>query len=72
MKINDATWFTQMGDVGCIGIVFCEDEHTGEKKAYIGCGDGFNEQADMEGIVNTGGKLTVEDLNRFISKLTDT
>lgn len=66
MKVNNATWFTQMGNTSCIGIVFGTDENTGEEKTYIGCGDGFDEQADMKHIANTGAKLTKEDLQRFI------
>ena len=58
MKINGAMWFTQMGNTKLIGIVFGIDENTGEKKAYIGSADGFDEKADTKNIATTGAKLT--------------
>lgn len=57
MKNINVTWFAQMAANGIIGIVTCEDEITGEKKAYIGVGEGRDESEDIEHILNTGAKL---------------
>lgn len=57
MKILKATWFTTAnGEL--VGIVMGTDDVTGERKAYVGIGDGANEATDMQRIAETGGKLT--------------
>lgn len=61
MKITNAIWVNTLDDnfTGqLIGIVMGEDEHTSEKKAYIGIGDGADEAADVHFINKNGGKLT--------------
>ncbi len=56
MKIIAATWFTpSTGE--CIGIVFGIDEITGEKKAYIGIGEGNDEGIDVDLIARNGAKF---------------
>lgn len=59
-KIIAVHWFSQSGPT--IGIVTVEDETTGERKAYVGTGDGFDEQADIKRIRELGGKA---DIGRF-------
>jgi hypothetical protein len=67
MKIIATHWFTEMG--GCLGIVVGEDEITGERKAYIGSGDGFSENADAQKILQRGGKFYPAVAARIIAEL---
>jgi hypothetical protein len=69
MKIQDAIWFTEMGTPRPIGIIYGEDEVTGEKKAYIGTGHGFNEHADTQHIAKYGAKLTLETVKQLLGYL---
>jgi len=70
MKVTNATWFTQMGVTQPIGIVFGEDEATGEKKAYIGAGYGNEEDQDCQHIARTGAKLSLEMAKHIVEGLT--
>ena len=56
MKINDVFWFTPATGE-CIGIVYGTDDVTGERKAYIGVGNGINEEEDIALIAKTGAKF---------------
>lgn len=56
MKILDYKWFTQ-GSL-TIGIILIESN--GEKKAYIGIGDGLVEGEDLEKIRDWGSKFPIE------------
>ena len=56
MKIIDAIWFTEMGSSKPIGIVFGET-NIGEREAYIGTGEGFNQILDSIKIAKTGAKF---------------
>ena len=47
MKQLDTIWFSGLET---IGIVIGEDEITGERKAYIGTGKGYSEEADIQHI----------------------
>lgn len=67
MKVIDTTWFT--GRKGCVGIVIGEEEFTGERKAFIGVGNGRNENADTEAIIAWGIRLSVAVLQDIIKKL---
>lgn len=49
-KIIDVKWFSGRDT---IGIVLTQDER-GEHKAYIGCGNGWSEEADTAAIAATG------------------
>lgn len=60
MKITGSFWFTSFDMVGCVGIVFGEDEVTGAKKAYIGTEPGGDQQSDERRIAEHGAKLTEE------------
>lgn len=54
MKIISTDWIAE--SQGCIGIVVIENEG-GERKAYVGTGAGFSEDADRKRIIDWGGKL---------------
>ena len=69
MKITNASWFTQMGELKPIGIVFGVDEITGDKKAYIGVGDGVDESTDVNNIFLTGAKIHISQANIIIEHL---
>ena len=56
MEVINVTWFSEMGCAKPIGIVVVEVEE-GERKAYIGTGDGYNEQLDTQHIISSGAKL---------------
>lgn len=57
MKIIDTIWFTASSNT--IGIVIGKDD-TNEPKAYIGVGNGADEEVDTKHIVEWGAKLTKE------------
>jgi hypothetical protein len=59
MKITNTAWYNT-NQSHMIGIVMGLDEVTGEPKAYIGLGDGVDEQADINHIASNGAKLTKE------------
>lgn len=52
MKIIGTVWFTNM-DGHCIGIVTIEND-IGERKAYIGLGEGRDEEVDAQHIAENG------------------
>ena len=56
MKIIDDIWFT--GFRGIVGIVIGEDEVTGERKAYVGIGEGVSMDQDIKAIAEYGCPLT--------------
>jgi len=64
MKIIDNTWFN-----GTIGIVIVESEATKERKAYIGVGEGHDENRDIQSIANHGTPVLVETLKRLVEKM---
>ena len=68
MKVIETLWFTATD--GCIGVVLGKDEVTGESKAYIGLGAGFDEAADTRHIVEWGAKITVENTEGIMKHLT--
>ena len=55
MKVIDKLWFTNRD--GVIGIVVIEEDVTGDRKAYIGIGEGKSEFTDTEAIVNWGNRF---------------
>jgi hypothetical protein len=55
MKILNTIWFTGMQ--GPIGIVLAQDDHTGDPKAYIGHGLGYNSELDTKVISQIGAPL---------------
>ena len=67
MRITNFQWFTHMG--ATIGIVIGEDEVTGKKKAYIGCGAGLDEGEDARHIAKTGAKFTRRHALELLNQL---
>lgn len=66
-KTKGVFWFTCL-DIP-VGIVLTEDEITKEKKAYIGLGNGFDEESDKEHIKKHGSKLdhiTAQEIAEFL------
>lgn len=66
-KIINSLWFCPMGGE-CIGIIVIEN-NTGERKAYIGAGDGRDEGIDAQKIANGGAKITASTLERLLTQL---
>ena len=60
MKIINAVWFSEGGSNRIIGVVFGVDEITGEYKAYIGTGIGFDEGTDADLIATHGSKFPIK------------
>lgn len=58
MKILKSVWFTSGRH--CIGIVMGQDKVTKEEKAYIGVGEGENQEVDEEFIATHGAKFPPE------------
>ena len=52
-NIKSVHWITTVS--GTIGIVLADNEH--QKKAYIKIVAGFNEEYDIQDIVQKGGKI---------------
>ncbi len=67
MRVVDSLWFTN--NRGTIGIVIIQEDVTGERKAYIGIGDGHNEKADTQSIVDWGNPLSISVLGWIWSQL---
>jgi len=73
MRIQNAIWFTELGGQ-CIGIVYGEDEITGERKAYIGTGYGEDEGLDVRIICANGAKfhqLAAEEIINYLQGTQD-
>lgn len=68
MKVTEKFWITT--DRGCIGIICGEDEITGERKAYIGIGNGQNENWDAEYIAQQGSPLSLGMVEQIRGRLT--
>jgi len=50
-KVVNVTWFNT------IGIVSTVDDESGEHRVYVGAGRGFNENDDINHILNYGTKM---------------
>jgi len=59
MKVIDAYWFSQMGNVSIIGIVKVFDEFDGDKY-FIGTAPGDDKEEDQRHIADTGAKFPKE------------
>ena len=62
----EAIWFNSM--LGTVGIVMYENE-VGQKKAYIGIGDGLDEGYDIHQIKTHGAKLTLSQVKQIEAHL---
>lgn len=68
MKVEGVIWFTTQEKA--FGIVYGEDEHTTQRKAYIACVSGIDEQKDIEKILQYGTKVMPEQsqqLNEYLN-----
>lgn len=54
----------------CVGLVLVRGEDS-KLRAYIGVGDGMNEQSDEEWIMNYGIYLTLEEARVFFAQLSE-
>lgn len=68
MKILADYWFIDMRG-GTMGIVVGEDECTGERKAYIGVGAGYNQETDRHFISEYGQKLPISFIEELLNYL---
>lgn len=64
MKIIDTFWMTGKGTVG---LVACEND-MGERKFYIGTGEGFNKEFDSQNIADWGLRVNKEMFDRFFDR----
>jgi len=77
MKIIDSFWFTNPTTTtaiypppfGTVGIVIGEDETTGERKAYIGTAQGFEQKADEKRILEWGTELGAGRIEELLQLL---
>lgn len=67
LKVIDKTWFSN--STGNVGIVIVEDERTKERRAYIGCADGYDEEHDIERIKDHGNRVRLEMLETMMRLL---
>jgi len=68
MKVLGDYWFSDMRG-GTVGIVVREEDFTGERKAYVGVGAGFNREVDRESILDGGQQLPVSFLEGLVKQL---
>jgi len=68
VKVLADYWFNDMRG-GIVGIVVGEDEVTGERKAYIGAVEGYNQAVDKESILDGGQKLPLSFLEGLVKWL---
>jgi len=67
MKIIETIWFNSMG-FPCVGIVIIEN-NVGKRKAYLGIGQGHNEEYDKKMIAENGSPVMPETLESILKKL---
>ena len=63
LKVIESYWFET------IGIVVCEDETTGVRKAYIGIGSGIDQNSDEEYIRMHGQKFLCHAAEEIADRL---
>lgn len=63
MKTEGVIWFTTQEKA--FGIVYGEDNYTGQRKAYIACVSGLDEQKDIEKILQYGTKVLPEQAKQL-------
>ena len=66
MKAIEAVWFSTPR-IGALGIV-CAENDSGEKKFYLGVGDGIDLNTDIQSIMDWGAKLDPEYVKAFFDK----
>lgn len=65
MEIIDVTWFTGEQSMGIVVI----RNAVGQIKAYIGVGDGQDEEQDTKKIAESGVRIHKDQLQQIINKL---
>lgn len=65
MKVQGDYWFTDMRG-GTVGIVTAIDEATGERKTYIGVGEGYSQEADRQFVLTQVQKLPLPFLEGLV------
>lgn len=69
MSVKDIFWFTELMESRPIGIALCIDSLTGERKAYIGTGEGHSGAMDMLAIIGGGAKIHLDAAEAIVSFL---
>ncbi|GAH81524.1 unnamed protein product [marine sediment metagenome] len=69
MKVLEAIWFTN-NQGGTSGIIIVEEDVTGNRKAYIGVGNGIDEKADIEDILAWGSEFSLDTIDKIHHKVT--
>lgn len=69
MKIENKWWFTP-GQGPCIGVVSVVND-VGERRLYIGTGDGLSEEADARKIAAWGTRVHKDMLEAMLEKLNE-
>lgn len=64
MKAIKHWWFT--GGTGCTGIVLAEN-NDGERHLYIGTVHGYDEQADIQTLLDWGSKIPASILAELLT-----
>ena len=68
MRITKTFWFTESKGTRPIGIVIGVGA-VGERKAYIGTGNGYSEPEDAQSIAENGAKLTIGMTEEILKEL---
>jgi hypothetical protein len=64
MKVIDSLWSTTKD--GCIGIIIIEEDVTGDRKAYMGIGQGHSQDDDTQGILAWGTSFSISFAERIL------
>ena len=67
-RIVSSRWFCNL--FGCVGVIVVDDLVTGERRAYIGTGQGENEQVDIDYICEWGQELHMFTLREIEREMT--
>jgi len=70
VKVLEAIWFTN-NQGGTSGIIIVEEDVAGDRKAYIGVGNGIDEKVDIEDILAWGSEFslgTTERIHHYLTK----
>lgn len=67
-KIKSVNWFTQGQEPHTLGIVVIENE-IGERKAYVGSGEGYDEGIDAELIADHGARVHPQMLRDILREV---
>ncbi len=68
MKIEGVQWFT--ATTATIGIVWGEEEFTGERQAFISQVFGINEKTDAKWVAEYGARILPQQMETIVKYLT--